>query len=205
MSRSRTIASGGLTDDATTSTNFSTPDVYVLQDGEDAAIVRRCLDGDTDAFARLVERYQRVLFTVALRFLGDRDAAADAAQSAFVKAFEKLGTFDPQRRFFSWIYRIAVNECLNVRRGTHPTEPLDPAVALGSGPYERFEAEERRRRVQAALVDLPHDYREVVVLRYFAGLSYEEIADAVGVANTVVKSRLYTARQRLSQKLSGMD
>ena len=68
-----------------------------------------------EAFAPLVERYQRPLFTVAVRMVGDPEDARDITQSAFVKAFEKLSTFDPSYRFFSWLYRIAINECLNFR------------------------------------------------------------------------------------------
>lgn len=184
--------------------NFSQAGVYVSQDAEDATLVRQCLDGDTAAFNRIVERYQRVIFTVAVRILGDRDQATDAAQNAFVKAYEKLGTFDPARRFFSWIYRIAVNECLNLRRDLRPGDAIPETLDMGPDPFELFAVGERRRRVQAAIVALPREYREVVVLRYFAGLSYEEIADAVGVATSVVKSRLYTARQRLGQLLLGL-
>jgi len=175
--------------------------VYVHQDADDTALVRRCLDGDTGAFNAIVERYQRVLFTVALRFLGDRDAAADAAQNAFVRAFEKLDTFDPGRRFFSWIYRIVINECLNAKRRERPTDPIPETLPGGSDPFELLDAAERRQRVQAAIMALSAEYRAVIVLRHFAGLSYDEIADAVGVATGVVKSRLYTARQRLGQML----
>ena len=175
--------------------------MYVRQDVEDAAAVRRCLDGDTEAFSGLVERYQRVLFTVAVRFLGDREAAADAAQNALVRAYEKLDTFTPGRRFFSWIYRIVINECLNAKRSARQSEPLSETLTGAADPFQLFEADERRRRVQAAVVALPPEYREVVVLRHFAGLSYDEIADALGVSSSLVKSRLYSARQRLSQML----
>lgn len=175
--------------------------MYVHQDADDTALVRRCLDGDTGAFNAIVERYQRVLFTVALRFLGDRDAAADAAQNAFVRAFERLDTFDPGRRFFSWIYRIVINECLNAKRGERPTDPIPETLAGGADPFELLDKAERRQRVQAAIMALSAEHRAVIVLRHFAGLSYDEIADAVGVATGVVKSRLYTARQRLGQML----
>ncbi len=197
----RTIASGRRPPDHDMAANFSERAVYVHQDGEDAALVRRCLGGDTQAFNTIVERYQRVLFTVAVRFLGDRDAAADAAQNAFVRAFEKLDTFDPARRFFSWIYRIVINECLNTRRGARSSEPIPETLTAGADPFELFEAAERRRRVQRAIAALSPEYREVIILRHFTGLSYGEIADALGVASNVVKSRLYTARQRLSQTL----
>ena len=186
-------------------TNFSATPVYVAQDAEDVAAVRRCLQGDQAAFTPIVERYQRVLFTVAARMLGDRDEANDAAQTAFVKAYQNLNTFDPARRFFSWIYRILVNECLNVQRGRRPTEPIPPDLTADSSPADAFEAAERRRRVQAAVVALPFESREVVVLRHFAELSYDEIAETLGVPASVVKSRLHTARQRLAQMLLRLD
>lgn len=204
MTPPRTIASGRCPPDTDTA-NFSEAAVYVDQDGEDAALVRRCLGGDTNAFSAIVQRYQRVLFTVAVRFLGDHDAAADAAQNAFVRAYEKLDTFDPARRFFSWMYRIVINECLNAKRGARPSEPIPETLTAGADPFELFEAAERRRRVQSAIVALPKEYREVIVLRHFAGLSYDEIADALGVASGLVKSRLYMARQRLSQMLLGLN
>lgn len=191
----------GLSRPRETPTNFSARPVYIAQDAEDLAAVRRCLEGDQAAFTTIVERYQRLLYTVAVRLLGNRDEANDAAQNAFVKAYQKLDTFDTSRRFFNWIYQILVNECLNLRRARHTTESLSPELVGGSTPADLFEAEERRRRVQAAIVALPFEYREVVVLRHFAELSYDEIADALGIAASVVKSRLYTARQRLAQML----
>jgi RNA polymerase sigma-70 factor (ECF subfamily) len=184
-----------------TSTNFSGPGVYVSQDADDARFVGKCLEGDTEAFTAIVERYQRVLFTVAVRMLGNVEDAKDATQNAFLKAYQKLRAFDPNRRFFSWIYRILVNECHNARRDHRQGEPLAPELAAGDGPADAFEVDERRRRVQAAILALPPDYREVIVLRHFAELSYDEVADAIGVSSAIVKSRLHTARQRLSQML----
>jgi RNA polymerase sigma-70 factor (ECF subfamily) len=186
-------------------TNFSTGAVYLKQDAEDLASVTRCQAGDTAAFEVLVERYQRVLFTVALRMLGNYDAASDAAQNAFVKAYQKLATFDRSQRFFSWVYRILVNECLNARRDHHAHEPLAPDLAADDNPATLFEVEERRRCVQAAILALPLDYREVVVLKHFAQLSYEEIARTLGIPAKTVKSRLHTARVRLADMLRGLD
>jgi len=189
-----------------TAANFSGTRVYVSQDAADLASVRQCLDGDGAGFAPIVDRYQRVLFTVALRMLGDEEEANDAAQTAFIKAYQKLATFDPERRFFSWIYRILVNECLNQRRERRPFEPVSPELAVeDSSPADRFEAEERRKRVQAAIVALPIEYREVVVLRHFAELSYDEISETLGVSAAIVKSRLHIARRRLSHMLLGLD
>jgi len=186
-------------------TNFSTGGVYVDQDADDLAIVARCRAGETAAFEALVTRYQRALFTVALRMLGDADEASDAAQNAFVKAYQKLETFDAGRRFFCWLYRILVNECLNARRDHPPHEPLAEDLPAAGTPADLFEATERRARVQAAILALPVEYREVIVLRHFTELSYEEIGETLHVPAKTVKSRLYTARERLAAMLKGLE
>ena len=182
-------------------TNFFQPPVYVRNDAEDLADVVRCLKGDQAAFRNLVDRYHRPFFSFALRVLGNREEARDAVQTAFVKVFENLGTFDQGRRFFSWAYRILVNECFNVRRAQRPSEPIDPNLVADSSPLEDIERKERCRQVQAAILALPVEYRDVIVLHYFSGLAYEEISDTLGVPQKTVKSRLYTARQRLATAL----
>ncbi len=183
-------------------TNFSPYAVYLDQSADDQTAVSRCLGGDTAAFEGIVRRYQQVLFTVALRLLGDHEEARDAAQNTFVKAFEKLGTYDPKRRFFSWIYRILVNECLNVRRRPAALRSVHvDADAIQAASSDVVEAAERRSAVKKAILTLPDAYREVIVLRHFAALSYEEMSDAIGVPAKTVKSRLYTARQLLAERL----
>ena len=176
--------------------------MYLNQDPDDAALAIRTLGGDTDAFEVLVTRYERVLFRVAWRMLGDYEDARDATQEAFIRAYRKLDTFDTRLRFFSWLYRILLNECLNARRGRRPHEAITPDLLVGGDPDNIVEASERRRQVQQALLMLPHDYRAVIVLRHFAELAYDEIADTLGIPAKTVKSRLYTARQRLSELLS---
>jgi RNA polymerase sigma-70 factor (ECF subfamily) len=187
-------------------TNFLTPSVYLLQDAEDKALVLRCLAGDTSAFEPLVLRYQRPFFTVALRMLGDRSDASDVVQNAFVKAYEHLDRFDRAQRFFSWAYRILVNECLNARRSRRIHEPISDDAAGSAGcPLEACEASERRQRVQAALLQLSPEYRQVIVLRHFTELAYEEIGEVLGIPVKTVKSRLHTARQRLAGLLLEWD
>jgi RNA polymerase sigma-70 factor (ECF subfamily) len=174
---------------------------FPVGEDDDRVVVERCLGGDTAAFRTLVERYQRVLFTVAVRMLGDADQATDAAQDTFVRAYRKLQSFDQGHKFFSWLYRILVNECLNVRRSRRGLEPLDPGMAAGDNPHQAAEQAELRTSVRSALKRLSPAYREVVVLRHYAGLSYVEIAEALGVPEKTVKSRLYSARQRLGEDL----
>ncbi|HUF46807.1 MAG TPA: RNA polymerase sigma factor [Vicinamibacterales bacterium] len=168
---------------------------------DDAMCVSRCLRGDTAAFEALVLRYQRVLYTVAYRLTADHEDARDVTQNAFMRAFEHLETYDPTRKFFSWLYRIAVNESLNFRRGRRVHQPIEAAgpPVVTDDPVERIAAEER---IQAALMALGAGYREVIVMRYFADLSYEEIGQALGIPEKTVKSRLFTARQQLSHVLA---
>jgi RNA polymerase sigma-70 factor (ECF subfamily) len=179
--------------------------VYLEQDEADLAAVRRCVGGDRAAFEELVRRYQRPLFNVAYRLLGRYEEASDATQNAFVKAYGNLETFDSSQRFFSWIYRILRNECLNALRGQRTWEPLSDDVLGGAGPTDAIEDVERQRAVQRAVMSLDLEYREVITLRHFGGMSYEDIAVTLGIPAKTVKSRLYTARQRLAESLSAWN
>jgi RNA polymerase sigma-70 factor (ECF subfamily) len=181
--------------------NFLAGPVYLAEDADDQSIVRQCLAGDAASFEALVTRYQRVFFTLAVRMLGDREDASDVVQNAFIKIYENLHTFDPARRFFSWAYRILVNECLNARRARRPVEPIPLNLSSAGGPLEALETEERRRRVRQALLGLSFEHREVVVLRHFTELSYEEIGSTLNLPVATVKSRLHAARQRLTRAL----
>jgi len=171
------------------------------RDRQDVSCVARCLAGDPAAFEPLVGRYEAVLFRVALRLTGEYEDARDATQNAFVKAFEQLHRYDRNRKFFSWIYRIAVNECLNLRRSRRPQEALTDGFEgadTHGGPFEAFAQAETRGRIDRAMAHLSFEYREVIALRHFADLSYEEMADAIGVPEKTVKSRLFSARQKLA-------
>jgi RNA polymerase sigma-70 factor (ECF subfamily) len=170
-----------------------------MPEGDDGELVERCRRGDRDAFAPLVERYQRVLFNVAFRMLGSREEARDATQTAFVRAFEKLHTYDPRHRFFSWIYRIAMNECLNLRSRRRPVQALDPALRSPDDPEAAARAGEVQAAVRRGLLALPEDGREVVVLKHLLGFSYGEIAATLGIPEKTVRSRLYSARLRLAE------
>src|SRR5437016_9534821 len=119
----------------------------MLEPNEDAAWVARCLKGDSSAFEPLVTRYQRVLFTLAFRLLGNYEDARDATQNAFIRAYEKLETYDPSHRFFSWLYRIGLNESLNFRRSRRPHEPLAPTLQANDTATDVVEAREGRERV----------------------------------------------------------
>jgi RNA polymerase sigma-70 factor (ECF subfamily) len=173
-----------------------------MADGDpDEALVARCLQGDAAAFEPLVVRYQRVLFNAAYRLLGNREDARDVAQGALVKAYEKLASFDPRYRFFSWIYKIVVNEALNLRDRRRPSVPLAGDLEHPEATLAALASRERKDMVQAALLRLRADDRELIVMRHFAELSYSEIGDTLGIPEKTVKSRLHEARQRLGRLL----
>jgi RNA polymerase sigma-70 factor (ECF subfamily) len=176
--------------------------VYFNSDAEDAHAVRRCLEGDSSAFRDLVERHHRPLYHTACRLLADPEDARDATQNTFLKAYASLETFDQGRRFFSWIYRILVNECLNIRRARHPMDSLDGRMAEGASPRDGAENAELRVAIRQALLGLSPEHRDVIVLRHFGGLTYHEMAAELGIPEKTVKSRLFEARHRLAQALA---
>ena len=165
---------------------------------DEGDLIRRSLAGDPRAFGELVSAHQQVLFNVALRMLNDREDARDATQTAFLKAWRKLDTFDRRNKFFSWIYRILLNEALNRLRQRRRLEPLDERmVSPERSPEERTEASEIGGIVQEGLMELGTDHRQLIILRHFLQLSHREIADLLNLPEKTVKSRLYTGRQLL--------
>jgi len=169
-------------------------------DARDRALVTRFLEGEGDAASGLVDRYQQRLFNVALRMLRNVQDAEDVTQTVFLNAFLKLETYDPKYRFFSWIYRIAVNESLNMLKRQKPTVTLEDVLAIRA-PEAGPDGSEAEDRVAKALMDLKPDDRAVVVLKHFVSFSYQEIAEVLEIPVKTVKSRLFTARERLKLTL----
>lgn len=175
-----------------------------MSDDVDAARVRDCLAGDPRAFEALVGQYERPVYNVALRMLRNAEDARDIVQSVFLKAWQNLSSYDPQFKFYSWIYRMAINESLNVlrsrgREAGDLDERLPSEEAL---PQDVVAAGESREVVLAAVRRLKPEYRSVIVLRYFVDLAYEDIAQVLELDPKTVKSRLYTARQVLKDQLA---
>jgi RNA polymerase sigma-70 factor (ECF subfamily) len=165
---------------------------------DDDMLIEACLHGDRHAFDKIVDRYEGPLFSAAYRITGSVEDAMDATQNAFVNAYEKLHTFDPSYRFFSWIYRIAVNQALNlVGRRRNQTTFDEDAPAAEPNPSEVFESTEMRGHLKRALSELEPHYRTLIVLKHLEGFSYREIGELLEIPEKTVKSRLFTARQRL--------
>ncbi len=174
-----------------------------MNDRDDSTLVAGSLRGDEGCFRALVERYEKPVYNLAYRMSGDRDDAQDITQSAFVKAFENLSTFDPHRKFFSWLYRIAMNEALNFQRARKenvaPTEDLESDAPRHDRLLEDAEA---RKRLEQAVAALEPDLRSVVILHYFSDCSYGDVSDILGVPERTIKSRLYVAREKLRRLLN---
>ena len=187
-------------------------------------VLARVAAGDVEAFSRLVEAHQQRLLRLCERLLGDLEEARDAVQEVFLKAFRKAGDFRPQGQVYTWLYRIAVNHCLNrLRRrrivrftrlgggaeptASKPSKPpddselpeLDPADAAPS-PEEALAARRRWAATRRAIAKLPDNQRAVLVLVRFEGLSYREAALALGISEGAVESRLFRAMRRLESQ-----
>ena len=172
------------------------------------SLVARSRDGDVDAFNKIVDMYQRPLYNLALRMLGDAPAAEDATQDAFVSAFRNIKRFK-DGNFKSWLFTIAANRCRDMLRAriARPADSLD-AEDTTLDPPSRTESPEdyavRReigRNIQQALAALPHDQRLAVVLIDVQGLAYEEAAEVMGINVGTVKSRLSRGRARVRDLL----
>lgn len=168
--------------------------------------------GDSLAFNRLVLKWEKMIYNLALRMLQDRDEAAEATQETFLSAFKNIRRFRRDSKFSTWLYRIAVNHCISRARGRPPgthvsledeaqsARPTDQLHVAGIQEEELLCAE-NQRRVRAALAFLPPDQRAVIELKFFQELTFEDIAAVLQVPLSTIKSRLYTGLDSLKVRL----
>ena len=173
---------------------------------EEKLWIARARYGDDNAFSRLVETYQRPVFNLCYRMLGDPAEAEDAAQETFIRAYTRLASYDPNRKFSTWLLSIASHYCIDLLRRRRFSlvswDDLPPWHWLSDpqpGPEEVALRHEAQDQAQKLVDTLPSDYRAAVILRYWHELTYQEIARALGVTLPAVKSRLFRARQMLAQ------
>lgn len=191
---------------------------------DDFACIDECLKGSADSFGVLVDRYQDRIFALVARMVSDPDAIRDLAQETFLLAYRGLSSFKRDSSFMTWLYRIAINVCQSERRrrqrqrriGTFgigqsgdPDEPEREHADVTTNPLDRLEEAERKRLLDAAMEAIDDDQREIVTLRDFHGLSYQEIAEILDCPVGTVRSRLFRARseirRRLERVLGGQD
>ncbi len=177
---------------------------------EELHIIRRVLDGDTNAFEGLVLEHQKNVYNLALKMLGNPEDAMDASQECFLRAFRSLSGFQGDSRFSVWLYRLTSNVCIDFlskkkRRAEVPltfSDEDDEERELEI-PDERFSPEtildrsERIKAVRDGLSRLPEEYRNILTLREIGGMRYEELSDALGLELGTVKSKLFRARKKL--------
>jgi RNA polymerase sigma-70 factor (ECF subfamily) len=172
-----------------------------MPDPQEVALIQKCQAGDQAAFRELVERYQRRTYWIAHNMVGNYEAAQDISQDAFVRVFRNLARFDTKKNFYTWLYQICVNLCIDhLRKASHSkAADLD---AVGAVPDEEHKEPdhatsrtEMRQRVQKTLDRLPPKYKAVLTLRDIQGFSCEEISEIVGCTNATVRWRLHRARK----------
>ena len=177
---------------------------------QEAAIVRKVLGGDANAFETLVLEYEKNVYNIALRMTGNREDAADMTQEAFIKAYNSLQSFRGDSKFSVWLYRIVSNVCLDFLRSKNRRPTVSLSVEDDDGEDTQLDVADEsqspellldrkltRESVRRGLDSLPPDYRQILLLREIQGLSYDEIAQALGLEVGTVKSRIFRARKRL--------
>jgi RNA polymerase sigma-70 factor (ECF subfamily) len=179
----------------------------VNREPEDANLVAMTLRGNSEAFATLVERYDRAVYHLAYRTLHDVEEARDATQEAFFKAFRSLRTFKPGSKFSTWIFAIAYHACcdrLN-RRKRFSNEELPEWADASPGPEQQAISLDEAARLRAAIEALPEKYRTVVTLFHLQGTQYEEIATVLRLPMGTVKTHLFRAKEQLRRLLGGAE
>jgi len=169
---------------------------------DDKDLVQRCLTGEGKAFEFIVEKYQQPLFNLVYRMTHSLDDAEDITQAAFIKAYENLKNYDNKFKFYSWIYRITLNEALNfVNRKKRIDVLPDELESYEDTPEQLYKKSEMDKNIQDALMRLEPKYRMLIILNHFQNYSYSEISKITEVEEKKVKSRLFTARQLLKDIL----
>ncbi len=167
---------------------------------DDASAIEKCRKGDQEAFRFLVESYQKQAVAHAVAILGNREDARDAVQEAFIDAFQAIGRFDTKRRFYPWFYVLVRNRCFKMTAKKRPTDNVEETEILA--PQSDLSREESFG-LESALLALSNEDRELIMLKYLDGLSYEELSERLEIPRGTVMSRLYYVRKQLQAKLTG--
>ena len=180
----------------------------------DEIIVERALTGDADAFGELVRRWERRIFALTYGMLGREEDARDATQETFLAAFRNLRGFRGEAKVSSWLHRIAVNQCITRQRRSkvrsesaldEDTDGTSFVTPLSHSPAHMAEGRQETAAVRRAINSLPVELRQVVVMKEFEELTFREIADALDLPLSTVKSRLYTALKQLQMRLQKFE
>ncbi len=177
----------------------------------DGSLVSQTQRGETEAFSELVRRYQNSVFNVCYRMLAERRDAEDLTQETFIRAYQRLGSFDKERAFGPWIRRVAANLCLNHIKAQKPATALihDERVyqhdTVEKNPEGKQQLREEKGNIRAAILELSANYRAVIELRHYQEMSYKEISSQLNIPVTDVKSHLFRARKLLAKRIRSDD
>lgn len=178
-------------------------------DASDLEIINQCMGGNIGIFEHLVDRYKKLVFNTAYRMMGNREEAEDVTQEAFIRIYNSLSRYNPQFKFSTWALKITTNLCLdNLRKRKGDHLPIDEQFNICDDeltPEEQYIRKENQRLVLDAINKLPEKYKEFIILFHHRNLSYQEIMDITGESLTIVKNRLYRARQMLKEYLINAD
>lgn len=173
----------------------------------DEQIVQRTVQGEIEAFGVLVRRWEKKVYGLALRMLGHNEDARDVSQEIFLTVYRNLAKFRGESRFSSWLYRIALNCCHNrLRERNGNFIPIDEATAIQTedAVVGRIETKQTVRRVRAALRAIPAEMRQVIVMKEYEGLTFNEIAEILNIPVSTAKTRLYTGLDQLRKRLTAV-
>ncbi len=179
-----------------------------LSEDQLQGLIRQVTKGSSQAYAQLIGQFERPVFSMCLQMLKDRDLATDAAQEAFISAYEKLHTFRMDAKFSTWLYRIAFNQCGSMlrklkRRPEISWDETDQEIAQESSgtDWSAYEAKEKQQMVHSCIRELAYDDQMVLQLFYLEEQSLEEMEKITGINRNTLKVKLHRARQRLEKKL----
>ena len=172
---------------------------------DDNELVYEVIHGSISSFEILIERYQNTIFNMVYRMVNERETALDLTQDTFIKAFEKMGSFNFNYRFFSWLYRIAANVTINHLKSQRRFESLAKAERARVADEADPGTGDRSRKLRMGLKLLRADQRMLILLKYYFGLSYGEMAETLGLPEKKIKARLFTAREKLRDELLKND
>lgn len=176
----------------------------------DEALVTMTLNGQSVAFEELVRRYERQLYSLTIRMMNNQEDANDVAQDIFIKIYHALPKFDENRKFFSWMYKIALNVCYDALKKRPPeNQNLDNIIDFAplipekeTSPEEYFEAKENSSLVQQAISELPESFRVPILLRFMEEMSYQQISEVMELPVSTIETRLYRGKALLQKRLA---
>jgi RNA polymerase sigma factor (sigma-70 family) len=171
----------------------------------DIELISESISGDQDAFAEIVSRYKKLVYSVVYNIMDDKQEVSDVSQEVFIRIYKSMDRYNPEFKFSTWCVKIATNLCLDTLRKRKVTYvPLEDAEGICSNsetPEDKALRMERSRRIREAITELPEKYRIPIVLFHQNGMSYEEMVKILNEPMTIIKNRLYRARLMLREKL----